>query len=113
MSAEIDRLRALHAAATPGEWTLHERTVALGDTGDYDGWLEVRIGDARIGITSEGDDDEADRNLRSCVESHNALPALLDEIERLRGLVRSAHERLELLVPGRDSCECEICREEP
>ena len=73
----LAHLRQLHAEATPGPWT------RLGSRGrpDY-----VQIGPDTWHCGRElNDTDQAVRDARLIVEAHEALPALLDELEELRG----------------------------
>lgn len=81
---DIESLRALHEAATPGPW---EETV-LGSEG-YDvrapGPTKRRLRVARCGYEAW----EVDRaNAELIAAMRNALPDLLDELERLRGQVQ-------------------------
>jgi hypothetical protein len=73
---DIDRLRHLYEQATPGSWTRQSATgrpdvVLMGD------WVWQAVGTIMT-------DTQPVRYARLIVEMHEALPALLDEIARLR-----------------------------
>lgn len=84
----LDRLRALHAAATPGPWEC-EGIGGVRMDGSHDGY---RIGGphngecyedvARTGVRSN----KKRENMLSIAATHNALPSLLACVDALRSL---------------------------
>lgn len=88
------RLRELLAKATPGEWrsTAHDGPDIIVN--------HIMVGDGKtlrkvVEVDPDGGfmPDEWDRMIADTdliAESHNALPALLDEIDRLEEMVESA-----------------------
>jgi hypothetical protein len=72
---DIDRLRRLYDAATPGGW---ERRSNIGRPD------AVQVGSYLWQSNSIMTDPQPVRDARLIVEMHEALPALLDELERLR-----------------------------
>ena len=75
--ADIARLRTLHLAASPAPW------IDLAPDG-YDGVVAHGRPPRHYNVCVEA----ADRDLGLIVAMRNALLALLDEIERLRRIVR-------------------------
>lgn len=64
---------------TPEPWRVELVNHALGDTGDYEGVVEIRAGDAkRPMIEIWSDSDEAEANARRIVACVNALEGLND-----------------------------------
>lgn len=87
MLTPLDRLRALHAAATPGPWdvthnTLHEESRV------YAGAHLRAFLDGRVLL---GQREDAD----SIAANHNALPALLACVDALRSLCDAPRQRLD------------------
>jgi len=76
---EIARLRALEAAATPRPWEQRHEDISVRDGDDY-----LTYGGDLGGAFYQAD------NCAVAVAARNALPALLDEIERLRADLREA-----------------------
>lgn len=87
---EIARLRALEAKATPGPWKALNQSYRMRV-------YEVFAGGKNVCTAStccEDGMDEKDCNL--IASSRNALPRLLDEVERLRADLREALALLRL-----------------
>lgn len=83
---DIEKLRALLAAATPGPWKcMQDGTAAWIDQGNVK--KAVWLGIAR------GDQNRRDANLIAAAV--NALPELLDKVERLRAEVEIERRRAE------------------
>jgi hypothetical protein len=77
-SVDIERLRYLYERATPGPWTRQSATgrpdvVLMGD------WVWQAVGTIMT-------DEQPVRDARFIAEMHAVLPALLDELERWRGM---------------------------
>jgi hypothetical protein len=72
---DIDRLRELHDKATPGPWT-RRSNIGRPDI--------VQIGAYYWQTNSLMTDSQPVSDARFIAEVHEALPALLDELERLR-----------------------------
>ena len=79
--AELAELRRLHEAATPGEWTANGRFV---EELEADCWQPVC---QCIRLDCDDVDPIRQRNGEVIAAARNALPRLLDEIERLRALL--------------------------
>lgn len=92
---DLDRLDALHAAATPGEWTIESSgnpyIMGVADLGEVETVAESTF-------TS---------NKRLIVAMHNAWPAISAELRRLRAEVAEARKELE----DRDEAEIDAIRE--
>jgi hypothetical protein len=73
---DINKLRELHAATTQGEWTDGDSIVWLDNTDDDD-----FVSDCSLGYFSE---ERQAANATFIAAAHNVMPALLDELERLR-----------------------------
>lgn len=96
-TSRIAELRALHAAATPGEWT-----VAPGYDGDSASIEAGPGGSIDVAIlhdeTLRGEDGEyhlvvdGDKNAAWIVAACNELPGALAEIERLRNALQLLHD---------------------
>lgn len=93
---EIARLRALEAKATPGPWREDDRHSPAPHC--------VSIGDHVADVVStscsgmEGGGFERDEDRMLSIAARNALPRLLDEIERLR----AENDRLRIVT----TCTC-------
>lgn len=77
MTTKLDRLRALHAAATPGDWFTPDcegSETVTSDEGD-------EIANCATKLCSSG---QADAD--SIAATHNALPSLLACVDALRAL---------------------------
>jgi len=94
MTPDLARLRALIAEATPGPW------YARGDNVVDDADQEC----AGIIATVTCEPHEPDAIL--ITEMRNQLPALLDELERLRAVVRSIEWTHCVSAYGRDCVSC-------
>ncbi len=99
-SGTVENLRALLAAGTPGPWAYRMGgIVQLTDSGQ--GYPLDYYPDSRDVITCDRDGDMimSDPDASLIVAAVNALPGLLDEIERLRAdnealrIARRARER--------------------
>lgn len=100
MSKEIDinSLRELHAATTQGEW-YHTGGDCVWPTLDEKGY--EAIADTNCDLS----DRENRANAAFIAASHNAMPALLDELERLRGQLEARENWVvhnPELIPGRN-----------
>lgn len=88
MSAEIDRLRGLLAGGTPGPWTAkmsqRSRACVMADDPEHP-----------LAVCSTTREERAvdSANAALIVAAVNALPSLLDEIERLRTIERAAQTK--------------------
>ena len=85
---DIEELRRLCEAATPGPWHTHEEQV---DAAYYDGDNQAQhhiVADTKD-IQRERYGSEGDKIANACLVSaaRNAIPALLAEIEQLRAVV--------------------------
>ncbi len=77
-------LRELLAKATPGEWRLHE-------------WSPTQADICNDGVPIANG---ATEDARLIVAMHAALPALLDEVKRLRGAVKAANADVATVLTG-------------
>jgi hypothetical protein len=88
MTSRLDRLRALHAAATPGVMTVRD---ALGSDGEFDAAIvdeTPKVIGEFFGLVARDANGlrPAGANARSFVATHNALPSLLACVDALRAL---------------------------
>lgn len=80
----IAELRRLEKVATKGPWEAVER----GAYGDFDGNSRVIIADdMRVGVIQTNGEPDCEANADLTVAARNALPALLDEVERLQKMI--------------------------
>ena len=89
---DIDRLEALHAAATPGEWESRHYGTCYEDDEDFlneigDG---VQVASTAINLASC---DRADSYFIAA--SHNAMPELIAELRQLREFERRVRRILD------------------
>ena len=103
MTTDRAHLRELHAKATQGEWQIN-----LHDIGEYFGNIFSFLGDGNtirtIAIVLKyAPSSEQEANAQLFVETRNALPALLDELDaadaenaRLREALKHAADMIEL-----------------
>lgn len=80
----IAELRRLEKVATKGPWEAVER----GAYGDFDGNSRVIIADdMRVGVIQTNGEPDCEANADLTVAARNALPGLLDEVERLQKMI--------------------------
>lgn len=103
---DIESLRALHEAATPGPWREgfgkeiiarngpHPPEILSASTGDDEDWDVAYL-------------DIKDADLALLIAMRNALPDLLNELDRLRGQV----QRVEALAAEQCDCGDDTCVE--
>lgn len=93
---ELAELRRLHEAATPGPWTSRKAYMDTDGAFDYgivghvDG--ELRVIAETFGRVAVSKFPPAKESAEFIAAARNALPRLLDEIERLRAVIRATHE---------------------
>lgn len=80
--AALAELLALHEAATPGKWRATDAAEIMGTLNGY-------------GVSIAMTRDKLGRDARLIVAARNALPALLDEIARLRRIEAAAREHMQ------------------
>ena len=86
MTIDIADLRAKHAAATPGPWAAQDYMFpGLAD----EGRTRIRLTDAEDSLDENIAGTVLPEDAELIVAAVNALPALLDELERLRAFVDS------------------------
>lgn len=90
--AELAAWRALCEQATPEPW----QYVMLADHDAQVTYACIRIGDEvqRIGLRKKDEEDA-----RFIAAARTALPRLLDECERLRGLARELADQIQQVLP--------------
>ncbi len=96
--AELAELRRLHEAATPDPWTWSqpgERVLMRAGTADY---MDA----------THRPDSHGPANISLAVAARNALPELLDEIERLRGLLSGEAIIKKMMYTPEDGVEVEV-----
>lgn len=92
---DLKRLRELAEAATPGPWT-------AGRSAHHLGWNLYRDGGIDVSEPSAGFD-ESDADFIAA--SREAVPALLDEVERLRGVPPNVRRIQELEARCAQQCD--------
>lgn len=104
-AVELKELRALCEAATKGEW--------FADDHDSDGNAHVWGSDGD-GICKTNNPTDADANAAFIAAARTAVPALLDEVERLRAALatieRSGAPGGSILARRADGHACGWCR---
>lgn len=89
MKTDTARLRALYEAATPGPWYVPRGKGCRKIRGPKKPGRQSQGSD--IGYTVGLADDRLDAaNAMLIAETHNALPALLDEVDALRAVAEAA-----------------------
>lgn len=101
MTTDIKHLRKLLAAATPGAWRVFGKETGV--VGRYEsdavGSVEVgKVGDYRDKELLPYNRERWDADAALIVEARNALPGLLDEVERLRAGLKDALHALTLVT---------------
>jgi hypothetical protein len=103
----LEELEKLLKAGTPGPWVMATGTSPLGDTGDFDGWVEIIGGGTRTVALWQADEegDEADAAL--IVAAINALPGLIASARR----VEEMRVALEEILLSRDFTNKASCHQ--
>lgn len=102
----VTRLRGLLAAAVPIPWKLTAQKASIRGVYCRETFQgEVQTLETRIVISGDGSQHQRDANFTLITEAVNALPALLDEIQRLQAQVAAIYESLAIVT---DSLEAEI-----
>lgn len=100
---DLAELRRLWEAATPGEWALAWEGGKTGVLASMIGKLVAFIGNPD---PSDGYEPTRKANGEFIAAAHNALPALLDELEAAREEVR----RLNGIISGAKNVACAYCQ---
>lgn len=103
MTVDIEALRALERAATPGPWDADEDAWILASDDDR-GFVAQVFDGLRPTAT---DETSALANAAFIAAARNAFPALADEVERLRAALEQAAESVARAAVFRRSSETE------
>lgn len=83
---QLDKWRRLADAATPGEWWLDFRQVFNGEVP----YINVCVTTDAADIAGLGEQEECQADAAFIAAAREAVPALLDEVERLRAELADA-----------------------
>ncbi len=82
MTNQPDFRKLLEAAKAKLPWEVHTGSSPIGDTGDYDDWVDIRSDEDAIAVWRFGEDGD-EENAALIVAAVNALPAHLARIAEL------------------------------
>lgn len=80
---DINNLRELHAATTQGEWSEKTRNTSSVEN--------VYCDEEIVACCCYGGRNTSEANAKFVAAAHSAMPALLDELERLRSFEHAMH----------------------
>lgn len=92
-----DKLAALAAKATQGEWAHKTRNYPLGETGDYGHTDEICSGAQRVFCEADGDE-QVEHNMRHTAALHNAAHALLAVVRAAREVTTRTFAKDDLVL---------------
>lgn len=94
MSIDTKASRAICDAATPGPWEWEPQEVEVDEAGNEYPYTGAWVTTASVWEDGEGLWMMNDANAEFCAHARTALPAALDEIERLRSALTIARQGL-------------------